>query len=653
MTVIYIILAILGLSFLIFIHEFGHYFMARKAGMRVETFSIGFGRPIFSWKFQGVSWQIGWLPFGGYVKIAGTDTDKEGDLYQCPDGFFSKGPFARIKVAFMGPFINILFALLVFALLWVGGGRTKNFSELTPVIGWVDPHSQLYKDGVRPGDQILAYDGHAFDSAKDNLSAPMIGGSRIDIQGYKVNYANGEKSLFNVKVPKYSHPSALEKGVMTAGILNPASYIVYDRLPNGEENPLPEGSPLQGSGIQYGDRILWVDGELVFSVAQLTHLLNDGRILLTIRRGDQLMLARVPRVSVEEFKLEPEYREELIDWQHEAKLGGAKFSKLYTIPYHLTNDSVVEKELHFIDPDKEQEAFSRHPYSSIELPLQSGDRIIAVEGHPIKYTYQLLNQIQEKQILVIVERNPTVLQHIAPWPKAEREFEKDWDWPNLKQIVASIGAAVPVAQAGKLVLLNPITPKVRSDLELSDEKKVLLASEIKEQKQEIEGIEDPERREKLLRVLDQREKQLMLGLPGIQDRRVDYNPVPTVLFAKVFCEIERTFLALFSGTLNPKWISGPIGIVQVVQEQWKLGFNDALYWLGAISLNLGVLNLLPIPLLDGGTILFSLFEIVTGRRLKPKTIEKLVLPFAVILIFFFIFLTYNDLSRIFGGFFHW
>ncbi len=62
-NLIYILLAILGLSFLIFIHELGHYWMARRVGMRVETFAIGFGKPIYSWVRDGVKWQVGWLLF--------------------------------------------------------------------------------------------------------------------------------------------------------------------------------------------------------------------------------------------------------------------------------------------------------------------------------------------------------------------------------------------------------------------------------------------------------------------------------------------------------------------------------------------------------------------------------------------------------------
>ena len=70
---------------------------------------------------------IGWLLFGGFVKIAGTDTGKDVDPYTIEDGFFGKGAWARIKVALMGPLVNLLFAIVAFSLLWTLGGREKNF----------------------------------------------------------------------------------------------------------------------------------------------------------------------------------------------------------------------------------------------------------------------------------------------------------------------------------------------------------------------------------------------------------------------------------------------------------------------------------------------------------------------------------------------
>lgn len=649
-NLVYIIFAILGLSFLIFIHELGHYFMARRTGMRVETFSIGFGKPIISWRMDGVNWQIGWLPFGGYVRIAGTESDKEVDPYLIRDGFFGRPPLDRIKVAFMGPFVNILFALLVFALLWVGGGREKNFSEYSPVIGWVDPKSEAYSRGIRPGDEIISYNGHSFQGSKDHLYAALTSPKEVKIKGYKVNYANGQKSVFETTAKTLPHPASLEKDLLTTGITQSASYVMYDKLRN-QENPLPEYSPLKGSGIQYGDRLAWIDGQLIFSLEHLNHLLNDERVLLTVQRGNDIFLARVPRVPVRELRIDSSFKEELIDWQYEAGLNAIKIQRLYALPYNLTNDGVVENEIKFIDNESEKGSFPDHPLNNLELPLIPGDKIIAVDGIPVSHSSDILKQLQTRHVSIIVERNPEFSTKM-PWKDVEKSFTTEVNWNDLNKISSTIGTDQVVKESGNLFLLNSVVPKSRKEILLGEEKQADL-EELQRQKREIEAIEDPEKRNQMLHFFENRENQLLLGLPGVQDRKVLYNPIPTDLFGNVFQEIWRTLVALFSGTLNPKWMSGPIGIIQVVQEQWKLSFSDALFWLGAISLNLGVLNLLPIPMLDGGTILLSLFEIVTRKQIKPKTMEKLILPFAILLIVFFVFLTYNDLSRIFGGFARW
>lgn len=646
----YIILSILGLSLLIFIHELGHYWMARRVGMRVEVFSIGFGKPLFSWIRDGVRWQIGWLLFGGYVKIAGQELEKDVDPYAIPDSFFGRPPIDRIKVAFMGPFVNIVFALVIFGLLWALGGREKNFAEFTHKIGWLDPHSELFAQGVRPGDEISEYDGRPYLGSKDNLYAPMIGGEEIEVKGSKVNYATGQKEPYTYKIKTYPHPASLEKGIKTAGILNSANYIIFNKLPDGNENPLPEGSPLQNSGIKYGDRVIWVDGQQIFSSAQLSHVLNDGRALLTVKRGHKRILRRVPRVQLQELKLDSRFKEELIDWQFEAHLNNTKFQKLYTIPYNLTNEAVVENQVKFIDKDKEMEAFPAHSYSEVDQPLQDGDIIIAVDGTPISHSYELLANLQMHHVNIIVARSPKEITKISSLD-ADNDFDKDIDWNDLQIIALKIGTHSPLYSVGDLVLLNPIVPKMHSEFALSPEKQAWITTELLEHKKEIEAIEDPEKRAQALQQLDHREKQLLLGMPMVQDRKISYNPDPLEMFKNVFQEIWRTLTALLSGTMSPKWLSGPVGIVQVVHDNSMVSLKEALFWLGAISLNLGVLNLLPIPVLDGGTILMTFIEMVTRRRLNPKIVEKIVIPFAVLLIAFFIFLTYHDLTHLFGRFF--
>ncbi len=644
-SLFYFVFALLGLGVLIFLHELGHYWMARRVGMRVETFAIGFGSPIYKWQRDGVTWQIGWIPFGGYVKIAGTDTTAEQDPYEIKDGFFGKSPWDRIKVAFMGPLANLVLAFVLFAALWAMGGREKSFQEYTKIIGWVDPQSELFQKGVRPGDEIYSYNDVSYESAKDHFYGPTTADGKIKIRGAHVNYKTGESTPFEYLVAVYPHPASLKEGVMTAGVFNSANYMIYDKMPNGTENPIKEGSPVKDSGIAYGDRIVWVDGEVIFSSKQLEKVLNDQRALLTVVRGDQVILRRAPRVEVKELKLDSAFKEELVDWQYEAQLKNAKLQDLYTIPYNLTNDGIVENALTFIEPEMSAVFFPKQIFADVDEPLLVGDRIIAVDGKPITHAFQLFGILQERYVNVIIERDPS-LRVIPNWKEADQLFLKGIDWKALTAMTQSIGTANPVAENGELFMLRTIQPKTRFEMAATPTEKAQWTADVAAAKTQIEEIENPERRVAALKLLDQQEKMLYLGIPAVQDRRVLYNPSPEEQFKSVSGEIFRTLEALFTGSLNPKFMSGPIGIVRVVQENARVGIKEALFWLGAISLNLGLLNLLPIPVLDGGNIVISFVEMVTGRRMKPKELEKLILPFAVLLIGFFIYLSYNDLMNL-------
>ncbi len=636
-SLFYLLLAILGLSVLIFIHELGHYVMARRVGMKVEAFSIGMGPPIFSWIHDGVRWQIGWLLFGGYVKITGTDGETDEQIYNTPGGFFNKSPWDRIKVAIMGPLANLVLGLLIFGFIWLSGGRQENFSEQTSIIGWVDPHSELYTLGVRPGDEVTAYNQYPYEGAKDHIYAPMTDPESVTIHGNHVNYDSGTKEPFEVTVKPYPRPNSPDKDILTSGIMKSANYIIYNPEPNPTEKAMMEASPLKNSGIQPGDNLVWVDGERIFSLAQLNALLNNNKELLTVERNGKRILARVPKILVQEFKLEPEFKEELIDWQYEAQLNGSKIAQLYIIPYNMNNEGVVTGSLKFIDSEKELEVFPKHIYSSLDNPLQPGDKIIAVDGIPTKHSYQILDQIQSHRLLLIVQRDPD-LAKLVPSTVADADFEHAVKPVDLNILIQALGTDKPVTQAGQLHLLAPVTPITLGDWIAGMEKNSALNPDVNIPKLTAENKEAS--------------NQLMLGLPGIQDRKIKYNPNPFDQFWQVVEQIWRMLAALFTGSVGLRFMAGPVGIIQMVHDQWMLGFNDALYWLGIISVNLGILNLLPIPVLDGGTILFSLMEIILGKKINPKVLEKAIIPFAALLVCFFVYITYYDLTRIFGGFFH-
>lgn len=650
LAIFYILMAALGIGFLIFIHELGHYLMAKRVGMKVETFSIGFGKAIYEWKRGDEVWKIGWLPFGGYIRIAGMEmTDDEGP--EAPDTFFAKSPWDRIKVAFAGPLVNLLFAFLAFSLIWAFGGREKSFSEHTAKIGWVDPNSELYQKGVRPGDEITAYDQRPFTALKDHVAAPMMAGEMILVEGNYVDYQQKAKLPFSYKVETYTHPFSLDNDRKTAGVILPAGYVIYRDMPGSIlEDPTVEGSPLYNSGIQVGDRIVWVDGERIYSLYQLSQVLNDDRVLATIQRGNRTLLRRIPRVKVEELRLPPSVKEELVDWQYESGNSGKKLGKMYALAYDITQNGVVESRNRFIDQETEREFFREIPYSEESEALQVGDKIVAIGGDKVSSAFEIFGKIQQRKSNIIVQRNPESIRKTSS-TEAEISFERDINSQDLAKLTALVGSQNGIKESGDLILLKPVIPIRRDELRLSPQKQALVNAEIAEQKEAIDSIENPEKRAQAQELFQQRNQQLMLGLAQ-EDRKVVYNPNPLEQFVLVYEEIWATLSSLVTGNLHPKFLAGPIGMVQIAQASWGVSLNEVLFWLGAISLNLGFLNLLPIPVLDGGYIVIFLVEIITRKRIRKKTLEKLIIPFVVLLVGLFFYATYNDISRIFGGFFN-
>lgn len=644
LSFLYVILAAFGLGLLIFIHELGHYWMARREGMTVEIFSIGFGKPIYTWEVRGVKWQFCWLPFGGYVRIAGMEKKGTLEPYQIPDGFYGKKPWARIKVALMGPIVNIVFAFLAFCLLWTFGGRPKSFSEYTHLIGWVDPSSEIYNTGVRPGDEITELNRKPFRNFQDFIYASIFDGTKVQIDGQEVQYLEGENSSFQYSFSFEKDASIGERIRAIFSTLQPAAYLIYR-----QSSSLPlANSPMKDSGIQDGDRILWADGKLLFSIQELIETINEPKALLTVERNGSSFLARVPRLKISDLRLSIEQRSELEDWQHEAKIKG-KPAGLFFIPYNLSQDCRIVNAFSYLNKESIEQVPSGEARYPLEIPLQPGDKVTAVDGLPVSSSYELLHLLQARHIQIIVDRGGSAAAPVS-WKDADKAFTAGIAWNDLSSMIQSIGTERPMKQLGNLILLNPVSPKPMSQLDIPEEKKEEMEATLAAQRKEIEQIKDPKQKAQAEKIFETGQNQVKLGIVPV-NRTVNYNPSPFVLFHNVFQETWKTILALFSGNVSPKYMSGPVGIVHVMQQSWDHGFKEALYWLGMISLNLGILNLLPIPVLDGGHICFSLWEWITKRPIKSKTMERLIIPFIVLLIALFVYMTYNDLMRLFSGLF--
>jgi regulator of sigma E protease len=168
----YVIPFVVVISVVVFVHEFGHYWVARRCGIKIETFSLGFGKEIFGWTDRaGTRWKVSWLPLGGYVKMYG-----DGSAASTPDAsvhamtpaqkklsFYHQHVDKRMAVVVAGPAANYIFAILVLAVLFVFNGQPYTPAEVSSVI----EGSAASKAGIETGDRITAIDGQGVDRFED------------------------------------------------------------------------------------------------------------------------------------------------------------------------------------------------------------------------------------------------------------------------------------------------------------------------------------------------------------------------------------------------------------------------------------------------------------------------------------------------------
>ncbi|GAA8002135.1 RIP metalloprotease RseP [Helicobacter pylori] len=143
------IVAVLMLAFLIFVHELGHFTIARICGVKVEVFSIGFGKKLCFFKLFGTQFALSLIPLGGYVKLKGMDKEENETNESANDSYVQKSSFQKLWILFGGAFFNFLFAILVYFFLALSGEKV-----LLPVIGDLDKNA--LEAGLLKGDKILS-----------------------------------------------------------------------------------------------------------------------------------------------------------------------------------------------------------------------------------------------------------------------------------------------------------------------------------------------------------------------------------------------------------------------------------------------------------------------------------------------------------------
>ncbi len=272
---------IVAIGVLVAVHEFGHFWVARRLGMRVLRFSIGFGKPIWSRtsRKDGVEYVIASLPLGGYVKLL---DEREGNVPASEAaGAFNRQPvWKRIAVLLAGPAFNLVFAVLMYWVLFVAG-----VPALKPFIGEVTPDSIAAEAGLQKGDQIVAVGGanvETLEAATLGILEDLVDDGTIDV---RVRGADGaERALRFVagdRARDLTEPEKLFPGLgFKIGAPDVPAIVAS----------VTDGSAGARAGLEPGDRIVGFDGEPIEHFGQLQRLVMqkpDQPATLQIERQGQ------------------------------------------------------------------------------------------------------------------------------------------------------------------------------------------------------------------------------------------------------------------------------------------------------------------------------------------------------------------------------
>jgi regulator of sigma E protease len=287
----------------IFVHELGHFLAARRRGLKVERFSIGFGPKIFSWQGKdGVEYRLSWIPLGGYVALPQLADLRqlEGAAEVTEKEKVSVPYSAKVEVLVAGAVFNILFATLLACVIWITGYPVVK-SDLTTQIGYVASQVKLPDGrevpspaslaGFKIGDRILSIDGRKTERWRNVPQAVVLGGGR-DKKGNPETVIAIDRDGQILTLTAHPYLIGDVDKVRTLGIA-PADDLTIDQV-------APK-SPAEQTGLRAGDKLIGVNGTPVFSMLHVHELVQANRdqpaALAVLREGKTVHFTVTPRVE--------------------------------------------------------------------------------------------------------------------------------------------------------------------------------------------------------------------------------------------------------------------------------------------------------------------------------------------------------------------
>ncbi|NJL25095.1 MAG: RIP metalloprotease RseP [Calothrix sp. SM1_5_4] len=537
------------LGVLIFVHELGHFLVAKFFGVRVEVFSLGFGKKVLSFTRGETTYCISLIPLGGYVKMYGDDPTADVPPEERGRAFLHKPVLQRIAIVLAGPLMNLFFAVFVFTLI---GGIGEELPG--PYAGDIQPGTKAYDAGFRSGDKILAING---------VNTPTW------VQVRRALEASGGKAVsFTVERQSEPQPLQLEASVSFGENENIfSSDRQVGMVPGlGQESRstiigvADPKSPAAQAGLRSLDMIVSVAGKKLNYWRELqpafAAALTPGQSHVTVEVRD---LAKDEKSeNIRSVKLAvPSGWDEKTDF---LSVLGLEPAELYI--YQIKKDSPADK-----------------------AGIRSRDKVIRIGGEDVHAWNDVLNRV-----------------------KAFDPVTEGMDITVLRDGAEQTFRIVP--EMTKLM-----TPKGQ------EEKRFTIGI--------VSGFFPVGAEPVLYRVTN----PVQMFTHGVRE---------TLRWTEF---VVMSVVRLVEGDVSAKNIGGVITIGRVASHSFAAGLSTFLKTMAIISINLFLLNLLPVPILDGGHLVFYTIEGLRGAPLSMRKMEVAQQIGLMLLMFLMVFAFFNDITN--------
>lgn len=562
-----ILAAVSLVAILVFIHESGHFIVAKMCGVHVKIFSLGYGRRVAGFMHNGTDYRLSLLPFGGYVMMAGADPFGYGDedddeLEDLSHSFMRRPVWQRLLIIAAGPAVNLVFPVIVFTMLFMAGEPQPAAS-----IGEVERGSPAAEAGVIPGDVLTSINGEPFGTWN----------------GMSTVIATLEPGQHTVTVDRAGAPVTLSLSMEEE---DRRVFGVTFRRPDSSVGVDDPGSPAGLAGIETSDRITAVDGEAVEDWIGLNRQIAAiaGDVLpLTVEASDgttsDVVLARESWTPMDNGLL-----------PSAAQLWGMSSSTLFV---SNISETVEDDGIEILSGCRPGPA--PPPSPALQQGILPGDRFFRINGEPISAWYEVLEAVAGSMV-------------------------------GTGETATASPVELEMVRGGELTTIE-ITPRV---ITATDVTGVYHARPILGTTRGGVYITGPMARQ--------------YYSFGTAFRR---SSEETILISRLI--VERLGMLVTGEAAVDKSLGGPVEIVRQASAAAEKGLFSWVRLMAMLSISLGIVNLVPVPVLDGGQILFFLLEAVRGRPVSHQFRERAQQIGVLFLVALMLAVLVFDIHRLFEG----